>query len=202
MADSTVFNPLDMTPVDATLPQEVPNTYGNNANPNPNDWRWKGPKLLQDKYMDGTNQYMNDLRQQMQGGAQNNPWMRYQMQQEQERQTRDMNQLQNTGQSNIASQQQNMSMRGGMLGGSQARMERQNLMGQLMGKQDLREGAALRESGIRSEGEDRYNALSGQMNQLEMNKARFDAERDMWNADQINKDRAAKYASEAAMRNS
>lgn len=197
--------PLPMTQGELISPQPkpggVPNTYANNADPRAaekdEERRWKGPELLSNNYMDPMNDYMNSLRSQTQGGAQNNPWMRYQMQQEQERQGQDVHNLEQAGQSNIASQQQNMAMRGGMTSGAAGRMGRQNIMSQLQGQQGLREGAASREAGIKSEGEDRYNALTGQLNNLEMQKSRFGADVDMWNAEQINRDNAAKYASEA-----
>ncbi len=208
--NTQMFNVLDETPVQlgpnpgpTGTNGGTPNAYANNANPNTdlNDRRWQGPELLNNNYMDPMNDYMNSLRSQTQGGAQNNPWMRYQMQQEQERQGQDMQNLENAGQSGVASQQQNMAMRGGMTSGASGRMNRTNIMGQLMGQQNLREGAASREAGIKSESETRHNALTGQLNNMEMQSARFGAEVDMWNAEQTNRDNAAKYASESGHRN-
>ncbi len=156
-----------------------------------------GPQLMDKNYLESSQPYMNQMRSQVQGGPQNNPWMRYQMQQEGIRQAGDRDRLARGGAANIESQQGQMAMRGGLNVGSVERLGRQNLMGQLQGQQALSRGAGAREAGIRSQSAARQDALSGRLGRAEMDRATFKKDVDSWNAGQINKDNAAWHAAQA-----
>lgn len=187
--EANMFNPAGPTaPLDLTAGQIDPNK------PPPAPAGFGGPKLMDKDYLADSQPYMDDMRNQVQGGPQNNPWARYQMQQEGIRQAGDRDRLARSTMTSMDSQQGALAQSGGLNVGSVERLGRQNLMGQLQGQQALSRAAGSREAGIRSQAASRHDALAGRVGAAEMDRAMYKKDVDVWNKNQINKDNAAWHA--------
>lgn len=140
--------------------------------------------------------YLDQLRGLASPGGQQR-WLGGRLEQEQLRQQADRGALDRMGASNMATQQGNMAMRGGLTSGATERMGQQNLMGQIMGQQNLSSQAAGREAGLRSEADTRQRQLLGQLGQSEMGAANYQTGIDQYNANQQNAAMASAQAAQA-----
>lgn len=125
------------------------------------------------------------------------PWLKYQMQQDALRQQSDIDALQSQGASSLATQQGNLAMRGGLTSGAAERLGSQNLMGSLMGRQQLSRSAAAREAGYRQQAEERQRDVLTQLPTAEQNYAQYGANLEQYRLNQYNKELAAQRLADA-----
>ena len=125
------------------------------------------------------------------------PWLQYQMEQDKLRQQEDQNLLSRTGASNLATQQGQLAMRGGLSSGATERLGRQNMLAQTLGQQDLSRAAAGREAAYRQQAEERQRDILKMLPQAEINYGTYNSGLGKFNVNQLNTISAAGKQAEA-----
>ena len=145
--------------------------------------------------------YMDALRGAAFDDPGQSPWLKYQMQQDQIRQASDRDSLQNMGSSNLATQQGQMAMRGGLTSGATERLGYQNMQNMIQGNSELNRSSAAREAGYRQQAEQRQRAILMGMPQAELGYSGYGQDLQGRSNQEYNQAEAARQMAEA-IRNS
>lgn len=141
--------------------------------------------------------YMDSLREAAFADPGSSPWLGYQMQQDQIRQASDRDSLQNMGSSNLATQQGQMAMRGGLTSGATERLGYQNMQNMIQGNSELNRSSAAREAAYRQQAEERQRAILMGMPQAELGYSGYGQDLQWRSNQEHNQAEAAKQLADA-----